>query len=367
MKEKITYLKRNFIYIFFLATLSLVVGCGNKTEDEYNSAIQKGLDELVSESYDKATVFFEMALEEKPDDKRAKALLSQTEAFDTALESLEDGNLELAIENAESVKKIENGSEALVTKSNDILINIKKINTLKTSYKETYDSANSLFEEGKYSESMEQVNNLLEDETLGEPYYLSIKKLSEELKISISEKIDQIAATESQSEAESKKNVALESDSTDQEFADISEVQTVQEETGSTSLEQYDPLEIEYARILLMTGSVDPNSPVINVAHTPAGTPIADYYSNDSAEYPNVVTHLFGEFGASGSITYSSNGDGTITIYPVPSHWHQEDQSPEGYRALTQEILDTAQTVYVDLGNDSDVINKIESVEFIYQ
>ncbi len=146
----------------------------------------------------------------------------------------------------------------------------------------------------------------------------------------------------------------------------------VQEENSLISLENYNALEsynaleIEYARILLMTDAIDPNSSVVYVAHTPAGTPISSY-SSGSEEYPNDVTILFGEYSASGSITYSSNGDGTITIYPVPSHWHQSDQSPEGYRALTQEILDTAQTVYVDPGDDTNVINKIESVDFMYQ
>lgn len=113
-----------------------------------------------------------------------------------------------------------------------------------------------------------------------------------------------------------------------------------------------------------MTGAIDPNSPVIYIAHEPAGTPISTY-SSGSEEYPNDVTILFGDYSASGSITYSSNGDGTITTLTsitLASRWR-----PEGYSALTQEILDTAQTVYVDPGDDTNVINKIESVDFIYQ
>ena len=85
MKRKITYFKKSFFTYLFLATIFVVVGCGNKSEEKYNSAIQKGLDNLAAENYEKATVSFEVALEEKPDDKRAKALLSQTESFDLAL------------------------------------------------------------------------------------------------------------------------------------------------------------------------------------------------------------------------------------------------------------------------------------------
>lgn len=206
MKRKITYFKKSFFTYLFLATIFVVVGCGNKSEEKYNSAIQKGLDNLAAENYEKATVSFEVALEEKPDDKRAKALLSQTESFDLALESLEDGKLEVAAENAESVKKTKNGSEALIKKSSDILNNIEQINSLKISYQETYNAANTLFKEGKYTESLEQVNKLLEDKTLGESYYLSIKELSEELKLANNKELDNIAATEEilESEAQAK-------------------------------------------------------------------------------------------------------------------------------------------------------------------
>lgn len=206
MKRKITYFKKPFFTYLFLATIFVVAGCDNKSEEKYNSAIQKGLDNLAAENYEKATVSFEIALEEKPDDKRAKALLSQTESFDLALESLEDEELELAAENAENVKKTKDGSEALIKKSNDILNNIEQINSLKISYQETYNAANTLFKEGKYTESLEQVNKLLEDKTLGESYYLSIKELSEELKLANNKELDNIAATEEilESEAQAK-------------------------------------------------------------------------------------------------------------------------------------------------------------------
>lgn len=203
MKRKIRYFKNPFFTSIFLVTIFVVVGCGNKSEEKYNNAIQKGLDNLAAENYEKATVSFEMALEEKSDDKRAKALLSQTESFDLALESLENGKLEVALENAKSVKKTKNGSEALIKKSNDLLADIEEITIMKTNYQEAYNAANTLFKEGKYTESLEKVNNLLEDETLGESYYLSIKELSEELKLTISKELDNIAAKEAQAKAES--------------------------------------------------------------------------------------------------------------------------------------------------------------------
>ncbi|WP_146880634.1 hypothetical protein [Alkalibacterium putridalgicola] len=131
------------------------------------------------------------------------------------------------------------------------------------------------------------------------------------------------------------------------------------------SLEGYSAQETEYARVLLMTGMVDSASSIIYISHYPAGSPVADGYE-DSIKFLDPTTVIMGEYGYSGSITYASHGDGNITIYPMPSHWHQEDKSPEGYRTYAQEILDEAETVYVEPGNNRDIINIIDSVIFDY-
>lgn len=137
------------------------------------------------------------------------------------------------------------------------------------------------------------------------------------------------------------------------------------ETDSSVSLDNYDEQEIEYARILLMTEAITEDSPVVNVSHSAEGEPIA-VYNDGSVNYPEDVTHLTGGASVSGSITYASHGDGNITIYPLPSHWHQEDQTSEGYRVATQEVLDNRESVYVEPATNDEVIEKIESIEFIY-
>lgn len=138
---------------------------------------------------------------------------------------------------------------------------------------------------------------------------------------------------------------------------------TTAESSEEPSLDNYSAKEIEYARILLMTNLVDPDSSTIYVGDYPAGTPVAQGYE-ETVTFPMATTSLVGEYGYMGSITYSSHGDGHITIYPVPSHWHQEDQSAEGYRAYAQSILNDAVKVYVDPGDPREVIDKIERTNF---
>ena len=79
---------------------------------------------------------------------------------------------------------------------------------------------------------------------------------------------------------------------------------------------------------------------------------------------PKDVRHLFGSYSAEGNITYASNGDGTVTIYPVPSHWQQsadELNSEEFMTQFTQGILDHAETVTLPDG-DPDMIRQILAV-----
>ena len=95
----------------------------------------------------------------------------------------------------------------------------------------------------------------------------------------------------------------------------------------------------------------------LHVIHYPAGTPIAPYDAG-SAVYPKDVVMLTGKYSYQGVLVYSSNHDGTITSYPVPSHWQMAaDQTcyPAFIRETTQEIIDNASVVAIPTGNPNDV------------
>jgi len=100
----------------------------------------------------------------------------------------------------------------------------------------------------------------------------------------------------------------------------------------------------------------------LNISNSAAGTKI--YNGGLGVDYPKDVRHLFGSYSAEGNITYASNGDGTVTIYPVPSHWQQsadELNSEEFMTQFTQGILDHAETVTLPDG-DPDMIRQILAV-----
>lgn len=135
--------------------------------------------------------------------------------------------------------------------------------------------------------------------------------------------------------------------------------------------------EIDYARIF-MTVIGEPSLDqwavwqndwdkiVINVRHNVAGD------STDASKqvtYTKDVTHIdsTSQGMAWGVITYSSHSNGKIIRYPMPLHYHQEDQSKEGYRKLAQNAIDDAAEIDIKPFEPYTVAEFIGYVEFVYE
>ena len=192
-------------YVMILAVF-LLVGCGNASEEAYNNAIQKGLDVLGSENYAKAEAYFEMALDEKPDDQKAKAYLDQTRAYNEAQESFDNKDFETAKAKAESVINVKNGSEGLVTKAEEIL---NTIETISTDFQKGYKEATQLSDSGKLDEALDKTNMLLSNEGISNAYFIEIKSNLDQLKAKIeSKKTEAEAQAEAQLRAEEKQQEA---------------------------------------------------------------------------------------------------------------------------------------------------------------
>ncbi|MGX7244338.1 hypothetical protein ACWOC1_05760 [Enterococcus quebecensis] len=122
----------------------------------------------------------------------------------------------------------------------------------------------------------------------------------------------------------------------------------------------YSDDQIEYARVWLTMIGVKPTE--LRVRKESAGSPI-NPYDVGGATYPAEVTVLYGAISAEGQIVYTSNHNGTINVYPVPSHWQigaENAKNPEFVRKMTQDILDNVKVVSVDVGNPKDVKSLIE-------
>lgn len=126
-------------------------------------------------------------------------------------------------------------------------------------------------------------------------------------------------------------------------------------------LSHYSAAEIEYARVWLQLGP-NPEIDELNVRHISAGEPV-NLYDETSANYPEDVIVLEGSRSVDGSITYSGNGDGTINVYDVPSHWSSPAQVEENFmKEYTEEIINNTKLVPIDPGDDEKVIYFIEMI-----
>ena len=140
------------------------------------------------------------------------------------------------------------------------------------------------------------------------------------------------------------------------------EDETMTDETASESeedaLAEYSSEQIEYARVWRQLG---PNQEIdgLYVQQILEGTPL-NPDDDTSAAYPEPVIQLAGSRLVDGSVTYSSNGDGTINLYNVPLRWDGEYPAGEDFY---NDIIENTELVEIEPGDDKEVIRLIELIE----
>ncbi|WP_226672180.1 hypothetical protein [Rossellomorea aquimaris] len=150
---------------------------------------------------------------------------------------------------------------------------------------------------------------------------------------------------------------------TDEEVDSVDLQEATSEEQSDAEedpLSSYPSDKIEYARVWLqVTGNQDVGE--LNVRHISAGEKL-NPYDEESVAYPEDVIVLSGKAMADGIVTYSGNGDGTINVYDVPSHWPSSEQIEESMEEYTKKIVDGTENVSVDAGEGEEVVELIEKI-----
>ncbi|WP_418904787.1 hypothetical protein [Enterococcus saccharolyticus] len=166
--------------------------------------------------------------------------------------------------------------------------------------------------------------------------------------------------------AASEKSAVVESTTENSQVPDVSS-EIVEE---PNLLAGYSDEQIEYARVWLAVMGTQYQADLANgnfalhVNHAPAGSPINPYDENSLTFSDETVT-LSGMYGYQSLVVYSSNHNGSITRYAVPSHFQDPGITPEDKARLKQqeqEILDNATIVNIPVGNDEAVKELIDSM-----
>lgn len=400
--------KKTFLSLFFISIFILSGCAGDATESEataesttevkteaepenkaYTISLKKGLAELEAEDFEKAAAYFDIALEELPGDERASTLLNQTEHYIEANAHFNEEAYEKAQVKAEVVQSIENGSDILVQRADALLEKIADIEAEKAAI----EQLKGIFVEfnGEPYESNFNYIYLLTEKEIFDGYRDSHAWISNVKKKSYADgkltmQLESLAmdgSVEGEYEVQLDVNTDgngyryLEFDTgvklypiTTEDFYKggfdfsgdkqhyIDELKAYDKNVPRTIdfLANYSAKQIEYARVWLNVMD-NPNVSELHVYIQPAGETIAP--SVDSAVYPEDVTFVSGMYGYEGHVAYSGNGDGTINIYHVPTHWHAD---PKDWTNISEDILNT-ELVYLEPLDDLEVATLIERID----
>lgn len=107
--------------VLFAGTL---VACESGDGANYNEFIHSGLDYLALEDYTRAEIQFEQALSLKEDDVYTSSLVAQSLHFNQAHKFIEEEKVEEAIAEAERVIELKDGSQGLIVKAEQFIVNL---------------------------------------------------------------------------------------------------------------------------------------------------------------------------------------------------------------------------------------------------
>lgn len=170
------------------------------------------------------------------------------------------------------------------------------------------------------------------------------------------------ASSQTQSTTTNSQSVAKNTNTTQNETTSASTTINSTTETMVTPdpLSGYTNDQIEYARVWLAVMGTHYKTDLasgnfkLHVSHSAAGAAVNPYDST-SLTFPTETVTLSGEYGYQSLVVYSSNHNGTITCYPVPSHFQGDPRDQAAVKKQEQEILDQATIVSIPTGNPEDV------------
>ncbi|MBC1233562.1 hypothetical protein [Listeria booriae] len=184
-----------------LSFLLLLAGCGQAdTDDAYNTAIQKGLDAIASENYIKAEAAFELALEDKKSDDKAKAYLVQTKAMQAATDAYAKKDYRKTKEEVANVIQEKKGSDALVQKATALQTKVDTLEKQEQNLQTKWTAIEKAIQAKDYDTASTQVTALLQEDLAEFP---AIKKQAEEAQTKIT--MEKQALVKQQEEAQAVK------------------------------------------------------------------------------------------------------------------------------------------------------------------
>lgn len=147
-----------------VVTFFILAGCGNKGQEAYDTAMEKGIQSIVSEEYAKAEVSFELALESNKEDKKATLYLDQVQKYVQAKTEFEKKDYFSAQKTLEKILKSKDGLKEILKAVDKLDQEIKGIQKVVSANEEKLAEATRLSEDKNYQESNGILDQLLKQD-----------------------------------------------------------------------------------------------------------------------------------------------------------------------------------------------------------
>lgn len=185
--------------IGFSAIVMLLVGCSSKTDELYQESIQKGLDAIADDDFSKAEGLFEVALEAKKDDVKAKAYSKQVQLIVKAEDLVKQNKINEAIQALDKSTEVKEGSKVIASKSEDKKEALVQFQENEKNYNTVLTDAKNFNQSGDFLKSNEKLDELLKADLT---QFVTIKDEATKLKESNNESIKTAEIAKAKEEAE---------------------------------------------------------------------------------------------------------------------------------------------------------------------
>jgi hypothetical protein len=190
-----------FSLVALIGLLLLLGGCSSKTDAVYQESIQKGLDAIAEDDFSKAEGLFEMALEAKESDAKAKAYLNQVKLILKADDLVKQDKIDDALKPLDKSITVKDGSKVIASKSEDKKETLLTFQENQKNYDVLLTDATNLNESGGYQESNKKLDELMKADLT---QFASIKDEAMKLKDSNNEAIRNAEIAQAQKDAQAK-------------------------------------------------------------------------------------------------------------------------------------------------------------------
>jgi hypothetical protein len=174
-----------------LSSLFVLASCSS---NEYQNAMDKGIESLGEKDYHQASVYFELALNKKEGDKEASSYFNQANQIEKAIQAYEEKDFDSALNSLNTVIEYKNGLKTLQTEAKNLKEKVVSEKERMTSFEERMEIIKSQISKEDYNLAQKELqvlqNEMEKSETLSD-YQPEFTKLTEKVDLALNERQEQ--------------------------------------------------------------------------------------------------------------------------------------------------------------------------------